>query len=46
MELALRGDYNVIAIQEPTRSKRIYCLGTCNYHVVYGGGRAAIYINK
>ena len=46
LELALRDNYNIIAIQEPSREGRLYCPRAGNYHAVYNGGRAALYINK
>jgi hypothetical protein len=47
MEIALQDDYDIIAVQEPGRvNKSVYCPRAGNYHAVYGGGRAAILINK
>jgi Endonuclease-reverse transcriptase len=44
-----REEYDVLAIQEPhlnKRTKQPYCPRSSRYHLVYGGGRAAIYVNK
>ena len=46
LELALRDNYDIIAIQEPCRNGRLYCPRLGSYHAVYNGGRAALYINK
>ena len=46
LELTLWDNYNIIAIQEPSWEGRLYCPRAGNYHAVYNGGRAALYINK
>jgi hypothetical protein len=47
MEIAFRDDYDIIAIQEPGLvNNRIYCPRGGNYHGIYDGGRAAIFVNK
>ena len=43
----LNSDYDILAIQEPVPPGGTpLCPRSCNFWLVYGGGRAAIYINK
>jgi hypothetical protein len=45
-----RREFDVIAIQEPSRNKetgRLYCPARGKYYLIYGGtGRAALYVHK
>ena len=44
-----REEYDLLAVQEPWINKHTrqpYCPRSSRYHLVWGGGRAAIYINK
>lgn len=44
---ALWSAYDVLAIQEPAAVGQVpTCPAACNFHLLYGGGRAAIYIHK
>ena len=40
-------NYDLLAVQEPVRPGTAPpCPTSCNFSLIYGGGRAAIYINK
>src|SRR6185437_2413281 len=43
----LRSDFDILAFQEPTAEGNYpLCLRSCNFYMIYGGGRAVIYIHK
>ena len=47
MEQALYGSHDIVAIQEPCRPGHMpMCPRDCNYWLIYGGGRAALYVHK
>jgi len=49
LALRARGDYDVIALSElhiDLTSQAPACPATCNYTLIYGGGRLALYIHK
>ena len=44
-----REEYDLLAVQEPwinKQTKQPYCPRSSRYHLVWGSGRAAIYVNK